>query len=127
MTADDYTKGQLASLMWRAASHISFPAMVAVGLCVRNRVKDGNWLPVIEEMYGAYDTKEARIIQGSPCTDARDPKFQDVLTAVDGIFDGTRVDRWTNGGTMWAEVERPLHKLFGTDRVATLAGLEIYK
>jgi hypothetical protein len=112
MTADDYTKGQLASLMWRAASHISFPAMVAVGLCVRNRVKDGNWLPAINEVNGPDKNED--------CTDARDPKFQDVLTAVDGIFDGTRVDRWTNGGTQWWAGD-------ARERTAVVGSLEIYK
>lgn len=114
MTADEYTKAQLASLMWRAAAHISFPAMVAVGLCVRNQVKDGNWLPVIDKI----DAQNAAT--GLDCTDARDPKFQDVLTAVDGIFDGTRVDRWTNGGTQWWASD-------GRERTAVVGNLEIYK
>ena len=114
MTADDYSKAMLASLMWRAANHISFPAMVAVGLCVRNRVKDGNWLPVIDKI------NAQNVATGIDCTDARDPKFQDVLTAVDGIFDGTRADRWTNGGTQWWSSP-------GTERTAVVGNLEIYK
>ena len=121
MTADDYTKAMLASLIWRAASGISFPAMVAVGLCVRNQVKDGNWLPVIA---GISSTMPA----GKDCEDARDPRFQNVLTAVDGIFDGTRVDKWTNGGLYWTPVGEKFWWTSGVkERVATVAGLEIYR
>jgi hypothetical protein len=113
MVSDNYVKSQLISVAWDAASHISFPAMAAVMFCIKNRVDangDGDWLKVISAI-----SKEK-----TPAVDVRDPDFQKVLEVVDHIYDGSKVDRWTNGGTHWEAGD-------ARERTAVVGTLEIYK
>jgi len=126
LTVDDAIKAKLLWIGWRYR-HISFPACVAVMLCVRNRVKEGNWLATLEKIEYDYSTPK-------PASDQRDPILQDIATAVDAVFTGERVDRWTNGGTHWIDTSCPMPtnvmlemEKAGMARVATVAGLEIYK
>ena len=116
MVSDNYVKSQLVSLAWNAASHISFPAVAAVMFCVKNRVNasgDGNWLKVITEL-------EREVSTPPRAKDVRSPEFQNVLEIVDHVFDGSKVDRLTNGGTQWWAGD-------GRERTAVVGSLEIYK
>jgi hypothetical protein len=120
MTVDDYCKAKLAGIAWRFR-HISYPAMVAIMFCVRNRVQNSNWLPVLEKI-------ERDLPATSETSDQRDPELTKVLETVDYVYDGSKADKLANGGTHWVETGKPLWWSEEVkERVASIAGLEIWK
>lgn len=118
MTVDDLNRGKLASIAWRYR-HVSLPAMITILFCLRNRVKEeGNWLPILEEA-------EQNLPATEP-SDQRDPMLTDLLEAVEPIYSGARVDKWTNGGTRWSVVGQP-RPAGATELVANVGNLEVWK
>lgn len=119
MTVDDLNRGKLAGLAWRYR-HLTLPAMITVLFCIRNRIKEeGNWLPVLEKI-------EQDLPVPDRTSDQRDPMLTDLLDAVEPIYSGARVDKWTNGGTMWCESGQP-KPVEATELTATVGKLEVWK
>lgn len=67
--------------------------MVSILFCVKNRVTDGRWLPVIENI-----NRQMPVNHQEP--DPRDPEFLNFLNAVEHVYAGNDIaDKWSNGGT----------------------------
>lgn len=117
MTGDDFLKGQLAMLCWRVARSEGSLGMLAVALVLRNQVAAGagDWM---EQITRCPLPAQA----GYP--DVREPEFQRFLHKVDGVFDGTLLDKLTNGATAITragDLHPPGHL------VANLGALALYK
>ena len=121
MTSDEYIEGRLLTLAWKSVGHISVPAVVTVLFCVRNQVKDGDWMRIISGIEKLVPVK-------APDPDVRTPEFRDLLEIVDGVYENERIDRFTNGGLFWCETGE---KFWWTEavkeRTGTVAGLELWK
>ena len=120
MTVDDLNRGKLAGIAWRWR-RVSLPAMITILFCVRNRIQDDNWLSVLEkierELPATHDT-----------SDQRDPALTDFLEAVDAVYAGSRLDKWTNGGTHWSVTGEPFWFTEPVkERVANIGNLEVWK
>ena len=87
MDYKDFHKALLVGIAWEAASDSGFNAMVAVMQCLRNRVKNDDWMSAI-----TAEIKGGDYVLGQETIDTRDPKFINILTAVDQVYDGTRTD-----------------------------------
>lgn len=117
MTVDDTNKARLALIAWRYR-HLGLAPMIALMYAVRNRVTEDNWTPAFEEIERAQPA--------IPKTDSREPLFLDLLESVDWVYTGGKVDRWTGGGHLWAEVGSP-RPAGATEMTAVIGGLEIWK
>lgn len=100
MHADDYIRARIAEFAWRAACHVSIPAILSVMFVIKTRAGDGAWLQNLD-----YLEKE-----GAPLNvdkpDIRDPVFLEVLQLVNGIYTGdsgeiARKDIFTDGARWW--------------------------
>ena len=113
MTSDEFICGRLVMLAWGVAGNISFPACCCVMFCVRTAVEqngDQDWLRVIEERMPACIVRP----------DTRNPDFINILTVVDSIYSGEKVDILTNGATFWTEAP-------GREQVAVVGQMRLYR
>lgn len=114
MTAEDVLKAHAAVVAYGAAP--TFPERIGVLLALRNNADAIGW-PTALAMYP------------TPCPDVRDPEFQRVLDAVDGVFDGTRPDDLVNGGWTWRSTHPDAPARAGTSlqRAAQIGQMIFYK
>jgi hypothetical protein len=94
LTVEEYNAKVLALYAIRAAGNISFPAVVAVMSCIRNRVEkagDNNWLKAMEDDSDNRDPQFARTLE----------KAEEIFKIATEIYEGTRTDNLTNDATFW--------------------------
>lgn len=128
MHADDYIRGKLAELGWRAAHHISIPAILSVMFVVKTRVEMAepkDWLREMKALtYMAH-------LESEP--DIRDPLFLEALKLVDGVYPGDtgeppRKDIFTNGGLYWWDgTGTPWFGMQNKERVSQVGTLTFWK
>lgn len=99
MTTDFYIKGQLAEFCWREAGRYGGSNnMLAVAYVIRNRVQagwhGGDWLEVLAHAPGC-SAREDDIMFGPQQPNLRDDSFRLLLRAVDDIYAGMSIDRFT--------------------------------
>ena len=124
MTSDDYVRAKLLSFAYRSGMHVSKNAVVAIMLVVRNRVDQDearDWLGVIRKL------EDETNIWRQDVKDVRDPQFISLLEYVDGIYDGTKSDRWTCGATYFYDGGAYWFDLAAKERVGSVEGLILFK
>lgn len=106
MHADDYIRARIAEFAWRAAHHVSIPAMLSVMFVIKTRAGDNAWLQNIDylEQEGAPLSAER--------PDIRDPTFIEILQLVNGVYTGdagevARKDIFTNEARWWWDGSLP--------------------
>jgi hypothetical protein len=124
MTGDDFLKAKLAETAWRCRRGGGIFGMMAVAFVIRNRVHHLNepWLTACEAaLHQVAD--EGLIDRADPET--RDPEFQQILHAVDGIFGDRLMDKLTNGATQAyaQDTKVPAH----VERVAVVGQMVLCK
>lgn len=116
MTVQDVIRVELAMLAWREARHYGgINNMLAVAFVVKNRVDagwlGGDWMQIIAN----HEQWSARLVtapalqgetQMAPVPDFHDPDVRDLIVEVDGIFDGTAEDTFTDGALYYCELDR---------------------
>lgn len=121
MTVDDFIKANAAVLAWRAAAGDGANAMLGVLFVIRNKAKagerDGNWLDILQRM--ALDNDYSVLLP-----DPREPSFQSVLQAVDGVYDDTLTDTLTDGATHYSYGGKDSK---GLERVSQIGNVVFYK
>lgn len=111
MTGEDVLKVHAAEVAFDDGA--TFPERIGILLALRNRAEHNGygWVAALQD-------------HDAVCPDVRDPEFQRVLDAVDGVFDGTRPDDLVNGATGWMKLGL-VHTV--PDRVAQIGQLEFYR
>lgn len=125
MHVDNYVRSKIAEFGWRAAHHISVPAILAVMFVVKNRVGDTNdWLRALYEIRNT-------VIDLEPI-DIREPYFLEALRLADGIYPGDtgetpRKDIYTSGALYWWDGNWQPFDLTGKERVSQVGTLTLWK
>jgi hypothetical protein len=122
MVGDDFVKALLVQIAWRDCQKFGFANQVGVLLCLRNQTEqlyDGNWLAAVNHTLAGDTFLDAL------ADDVRDPNFQKLLQAVDGVYDGTRTDKLTDGA-LWWRVPDSLSPV-GAERTAVVGRVVYYK
>lgn len=120
MTGDDFLKAKMAETAWRCRRGGGIVAMMAVAFVVRNRVKTLNesWLAACEM---ELDSAQADGLIDLADPEIRDPEFQQILHAVDGIFGDRLLDKLTNEATRTYSMTFPFPA--NAERVAVVGQL----
>jgi hypothetical protein len=111
MTAEAFTRAQIALAAWRNAPTKDLQTLKLMGLIFRNRVRagwmGGDWLRVIaaDPIYSAY-LPEAPGEAAPEFPDLADPSFSRFLWEADKIYEGTAEDKITGGGLWWCELNK---------------------
>ena len=97
MTTTDYEKSIVALACWRFLGTETYRGMLMVAMVLRNRAEAG-WFEG-----SIYNNATAEMADRCPTTytDPREPEFQKLLQAMDGIFSGSIEDK-TGGALYWA-------------------------
>lgn len=101
MTAPDYEKSIIALCCWRQGKAELYRGMLSVAMAIRNRAKTG-WFEG-----SIYKNAVAVLVENPSNTefpDARDPQFQDLMQAVDGVYDDRIADK-TDGALYWISAQ----------------------
>lgn len=112
LTSRDYIKSLLLDISWfEAAALGGVKPMQMVAQCIANRARLGwgDWAQVLSQVYtpGPHALPRFRlmdrlIVRHLP--DVSDPRFTQMLSAVDRIYDNTFEDL-VKGGTYWADLQ----------------------
>lgn len=97
MTSDSYIRAQLASLAWREGHEQGgINNSLAVAFVIKNRVRSGwgEWLEQIQR-HALWSSRNGDEIDSTTHPDPREPDFQRLLQEIDGVFDGSLVDKLT--------------------------------
>ena len=126
MTGDEYVKGQLATIAWIDGLESGLNGCLGIAHTAANRVRagwhSGDWVAVV---WGLIRQRER--YWGEP-PDVRDPQFQTLLQAVDNIYDGSLVDRLTDGALYYVRKDESGILAGGRHiRTATIGQLIFYK
>ena len=96
MTTTDYEKSIVALACWRFMNSETYRGMLMAAMVFRNRASQG-WFEG-----SIYNNATAEMIDRCSVEfhDPRDPEFQKLLQAMDGIFSGSIEDK-TGGALYW--------------------------
>ena len=113
MTSDNFLKAELALFAWQNAHEYGgIDNMLALACVLRNRVKQGwmggDWSQVIAEAPGKAG--DNTIKGGYP--DVRDVNVRLLLQRIDGIFNDSEPDRYTDGALYYAELDKVTNPWF---------------
>lgn len=96
-TTDYYEKSIVALACWRFLGTETYRGMLMVAMVLRNRAEQG-WFE--GSIYNNATAEMADRYSTGAHPDPRDPEFQKLLQAMDGIFSGSIEDK-TGGGLYW--------------------------
>lgn len=120
MILDDYIKAKLVDFAWSRAEYNNGSVCVMYVLRKRANEENGNW------MRAMHDVEEAPRKRDLP--DPRDPKFQELLGYVDGIYSGETIDKWTAEARFWWDGSGdPWFSLPDKERVGQVGNLIFWK
>lgn len=119
MTIDEYVRAKVVDFAWSRAEYNN--GSVCVMYVLRTRAgEDKNWMRAISEVEQAPRKRDL--------PDPRDPKFQELLGYVDGIYSGEMQDKWTAGGLFWWNgTGEPWFSLPDKERVGQVGNLIFWK
>lgn len=126
LQGDNFTMSMALTLAWRDGIKNGVNASLGVLHVIRNRAdqRDGNWIPVIEELMAKNPVK-------LEYPDSRDPQFQQMLVAVDAIYDGSKTDRLTSGATDYIDHStgspNTLEEGASAERIAQIGQMTFYR
>lgn len=97
MTSEAYIRAQLAALAWREGHEQGgVNNSLAVAFIIKNRVRAGwgEWLDQIQR-HAIWSARNQSELDQSSHPDPREPDFQRLLQQIDGVVDGSLVDKLT--------------------------------
>lgn len=98
MVGKDFLYSLACHLAWHEGNSESTNGQLAILFCLKNRITAGIEGGDLGRILQAEFTKRMLLKQPSiEVPDVRDPSFSQVLSLVEGIFDGSVQDRLTNG------------------------------
>lgn len=122
MVGKDFLYSLACHLAFLEAKDEGTNGMLSILFCIFNRVKAGIEGGDLGRILQAEFTKRMMLKQPSiEVPDVRDPSFSQVLSLVEGIFDGSVQDRLTNGAIYYGP------KPWGSkDKAAVVGKLELW-
>jgi len=96
MTTTDYEKSIVALACWRFMGSETYRGMLMAAMVLRNRAEQG-WFDGSIYRNASVEVSD-KYLPKYP--DPRDPEFQKLLQAMDGIFSGSIEDK-TGGALYW--------------------------
>lgn len=97
MTGIDYEKAVVSLICWKQMRGEQYRGMSFYAMMLRNRAKSGWYEGSIYNNAAKVAQEEDLKLDGFP--DSREPEYQRLLQAVDGIFEGTLPDK--TGGALY--------------------------
>jgi len=129
MTGIDYEKAIVAFVCWLEAKDELYRGMISVAMALRNQAKAG-WNDGSIYRCALYHFDEGVIFKDREMQqdypDAREPQFQNLLTAMDGIFSDTLPDK-TEGAVYWANQSSNFADVFKHERTLQVGQLIFFK
>jgi hypothetical protein len=107
MDGISFEKAVTALACWREMDVFGYPGMIAVGCVARNNALKGEFGGTIYGNITGHNQYSSMTVKGDSDTvrwpNARDPVFQKLLAAMDGLFDNTLADT-TQGSRYYANL-----------------------
>lgn len=97
MTAPDYEKAIVALICWKTMRGELYRGMVGLACMFRNRANAG-WFEGSIYLNAVAFANESTV-NWTEFPDAREPGFQNLLHAMDGLYNGNLADK--TGGSLW--------------------------
>lgn len=109
MIGIEFEKSIVALASWSVGRQDLYKGMAGVAMVIRNRAIAG-WFE------GSLYLNAVAVLNENPITeypDAREPEFQKILQAMDGIFEGSIPDK-TDGGLWITNIRTSVEQIKGT-------------
>lgn len=97
MIGSTFLHALVAQLAYQEGKDNGINGQLAVVFCIKNRVDTGWYAGGLGEVL----QDEFSSLSGLDIPDVRDPVFQQLLSVIEEIFEGKRVDKLTCGALWW--------------------------